>query len=196
MQAVAAEINKAMTENDVESATPSSVTDSSANSVRFNVQGLNRSWQLFQTGCALATKTKIGPSDELEKTMILDSGSSINLFCNENWLDNIKHSKTPEHLAANAGNVSVLHEGTPPNFGAVPYHPPDAVTNITSLASLSDRHRVTFDSDKDNAFLVHTPEKIVRFERHESNLCSHKPDSLNNCRREPIVLHPPRKFKS
>ena len=70
------------------------------------------------------------------------------------------------------------HEGILPNFGAVPYHP-DAVTNVMSLASLSDRCRVTFDSDKDNAFLVHAPEKIVRFERNESNLHSHKPDSLN-----------------
>ena len=88
-QAMAAEINKAMTENDAESTTPSSVTDSNFSNARFNVQGLNRSWQLFQTGCALATKTKLSLSDELEKTMILlDSGSSINLFCNENWLDN------------------------------------------------------------------------------------------------------------
>jgi len=90
--------------------------------------------------------------NDISNDMILDSGSSINLFCNQTWLQDVKHSNKTEHLATNAGDIQVQQQGTLPDYGTVPYHT-SAVTNIMSLAQLTDKYRVTFDSDVDNAFL-------------------------------------------
>ena len=36
--------------------------------------------------------------------------------------------------------------------------------NIFSFAELVDKHRITFNSSVENTFLVHQPDKIVKFE--------------------------------
>ena len=71
----------------------------------------------------------------------------------------------------------MVEEGVLPNYGTVPFRE-DAMTNLMSLARVTDRYRVTFDSAKDNAFYVHTPNKVVRFGRNDANLYTHKPTSL------------------
>ena len=43
---------------------------------------------------------------------------------------------------------------------------------------MTNKFRVTFDGANDNAFHVHTPQKIVQFARNHSNLCVHKPSKL------------------
>ena len=82
-----------------------------------------------------------------------------------------------EVLHTNAGPIQVTEQGTLPTYGTVPFME-DGVTNIMSLAKLTDRYRVTFDSAVDNAFYVHTPQKTVRFPRTESNLYAHTPSKL------------------
>ena len=89
----------------------------------------------------------------------------------------VKHSDVVEHLATNAGEIQVREQGTLPDCGTVPYHP-SAVTNVMSLAQLTDECPVTMDSRVDNAFLVHAPRKIVRFARNAANLYSHAPTAL------------------
>jgi len=41
------------------------------------------------------------------------------------------------------------------NYGDVWYHP-DAITNILSLSNVKRKYIVTYDSSKENSFLVHT----------------------------------------
>ena len=48
-----------------------------------------------------------------------------------------------------------------------------AVANILSLGVITDKYRVTMDSAKDNAFYVHTENKVVRFGRDESMVYTH-----------------------
>jgi hypothetical protein len=49
------------------------------------------------------------------------------------------------------------------NFGTV-YYDENAIANIFGLADMIKKHRVTFDSEKENAFLVHrSGEDIIRF---------------------------------
>ena len=126
-------------------------------------------WQFFSFA---ATKDK-----ELSEIMILDSGSSTNLCCNPQWLSNVKPSPAMSQLHTNAGPIKISKQGTLPGYGTVLYHE-DALTNIMSLSKMTDKYRVTFDSNKDNAFLVHTPEGIVWFGRNASGLYTHAPKSL------------------
>ena len=52
------------------------------------------------------------------------------------------------------------------------YHP-DAITNILSLSNVKRKYRVTYDSSKENSFLVHTKDKIVIFPESDSGLYAH-----------------------
>ena len=43
------------------------------------------------------------------------------------------------------------------------YYAKDTMTNIIGLADMRKKFRITYDSDKEAAFLVHTPSKIIKF---------------------------------
>ena len=113
----------------------------------------------------------------MENTMLLDSGSGIDLFCNADWLHNIRPKATPALIGTNAGSFSVNQQGDLKAYGTVPFSS-DAVTNILSLGVITDKYRVTMDSAKDNAFHVHTPEKVVRFGRDHAKVYTHIPTKL------------------
>jgi hypothetical protein len=50
-----------------------------------------------------------------------------------------------------------------PGFGKV-YYNEDAIANIFGFLDLKKKHQITYDSDKEDAFLVHMDNKIVKFE--------------------------------
>ena len=87
--------------------------------------------------------------------MVLDSGSSIDLFCNEEWLQDIKDLQDPHEVNTNAGGFKVKQEGELPNYGRLPLDK-EAMTNILSVGVMSDKYRITMDTAKENAFFVHT----------------------------------------
>jgi hypothetical protein len=39
----------------------------------------------------------------------------------------------------------------------------EAVTNIFSYVHMKDRHQITYDGSKEDAFIVHLPDKQVKF---------------------------------
>ena len=64
-----------------------------------------------------------------------------------------------------------------PKWGKVWFNK-NRIANIFSLASMIKHHRVTFDSDKEAAFLVHTPEGVIKFIMSPEGLFYH---ALNYC---------------
>ena len=50
-----------------------------------------------------------------------------------------------------------------PGFGKV-YYDEDAVANIFGFSDLKKKHRITYDSEKEDAFLVHKDNEIIKFE--------------------------------
>ena len=104
--------------------------------------------------------------------MILDSGSSVDLVCNAEWLSDTHLREVPMIIGTNAGTLQVDEQGTLNNCGTVP-HSDEAMTNVLSLGEMTDRHRVTFDSAVDNAFHVHLPDRVIRFPRNERKIYAH-----------------------
>ena len=50
------------------------------------------------------------------------------------------------------------------------------ITNIfSSYAEMADKYRINYDSDKEDAYIVHFPDKPVQFERIGMNLYVFKP---------------------
>ena len=101
--------------------------------------------------------------------ILLDSCSSVDLFCNPNMVQSIRASSSTLQLGTNAGVIRTNHKATLPKYGDVWYNN-KAITNVLSLGNVVDRYRVTFDSKQEDAFHVHTPEKLLKFRRLTANL--------------------------
>ena len=140
--------------------------------------------------------------EDLTECVIIDSGASTDLFCRKDKLQNVRKASTPVTLTTNAGTITVDEEGDYPGYGVVPVHE-DAVTNIFALAKLAKKFRVTYDSAKEDVILVHTPDGIKRFVRHNTGLYVHRPEAPSSAKmlvhvqtvEENMQFHTPREVQ-
>jgi hypothetical protein len=102
--------------------------------------------------------------EDMRNWILLDSQSSVDLFCNPELVENIQESGETLLLATNAGDLMTKMKATVPEYGEV-WFDQNAMTNVFSLASMEDKFRVTYDSSTESAFIVHTPRGPVRFTR-------------------------------
>ena len=79
-------------------------------------------------------------------------------------MEGIQKSKSTLEMATNAGMSLTNQEAIIPGFGTV-WYDEGAIANIFSFTELVDKHRIAFDSSMENTFLVHQPDKIVKFKR-------------------------------
>ena len=83
----------------------------------------------------------------------------------------------------NAGVTPSNQEATVPGFGKV-YYNKDAIANIFGLSDLKKKHQITYDSEKEDAFLVHMDNKIIKFECSPEGLYQYEVSKIysNRCR--------------
>ena len=103
-------------------------------------------------------------TEHMKDWIILDNGSTMSLFANPDLVEKIRESKNTLELHTNTGCKRNKMEADMPGFGTVWFNP-DAIANIFGFADLVDKHRITYDSAKEDAFLIHMPQKIVKFKR-------------------------------
>jgi hypothetical protein len=111
--------------------------------------------------------------DDMKDYIILDNGSSLSLFANEKLVENIRKSDTKLLLATNAGVKENDMKASVPEFGDV-WFDKDAIANIFGFAELKKKCRITYDSDKEDAFLVHTENGLIKFEASPQGLYRYK----------------------
>ena len=74
------------------------------------------------------------------------------------------------HLMTNGGILVTTHKANLPQWGEVWFNEL-AITNIISYAKMADCYRITYDSGKEDAFIVHlSNDKAVWFTRLGNNL--------------------------
>ena len=85
--------------------------------------------------------------------VLLDNQATTDICGNADLLDNVHEVTTPLHIHGITGVRIVTQQGILPGHGTVWYHPHVSV-NILSMAKLKQCYHITYDSGKENAFMV------------------------------------------
>jgi len=109
----------------------------------------------------------------MRESITLDNASTLSLFCSPDLVEDIVSTTSTSELMTNAGSRRSNQQATVPGFGQV-WFDPKAIANIFGFADLVKKHRITYDSDKEDAFLVHMPNKIVKFKSNAEGLYQYK----------------------
>ena len=101
--------------------------------------------------------------------MILDSGSSIDIFRNPQLVTDSKRSDQVLRLSTDVGSKTKQIQAVVPDYGKFWYED-KSIANIFSLNNLVKKYRVTYDSHQDGSFTVHTNIGIIQFIRNKQGL--------------------------
>jgi hypothetical protein len=91
---------------------------------------------------------------DLWEVILLDSQSTIDLFCNAALVSKTCKSPTIMRLKINGGTVVVTRKATTPGYNKDVWFSTRAITNIIDLTNLIQQYRVKYDSD-DKMCVVH-----------------------------------------
>lgn len=117
-------------------------------------------------------------ADKMHDVILLDNQSTTTLFCNPSLVQDIKPSKETMYLSTNGGILATDSVAEVPEWGQVWYNP-SAITNIFGFSDMVSKHRVTYDSEAEDAFIVHLPDKLVKFSKTSEGLYAFKPSKLS-----------------
>ena len=149
---------------------------SAASTRTYNTQ--RRAW----SGVQVCLHGRAEAAEQMREEITLDNGSTCNIFCNEELVDNVRQSDHPLRLNTNAGSLTCNEVADLPMPGvgttedALVWLERSAITNILSFAKLIDAgYWITFDSKKGDAFLIHTLDGVIKFERTPEGLYNFRP---------------------
>ena len=114
-------------------------------------------------------------SSKMKDDIILNNGSTLSIFANPELLEGIRKSKSTLEMAINAGTRFSNQEANVPGFGII-WYDEGAIANIFNFTELVDKHRITFDSSVENAFLVHQSDMTIKFECTPEGLYTYRVD--------------------
>jgi hypothetical protein len=109
---------------------------------------------------------------DLKNVTLLDSQSTVDLFCNPNLVSNVRETDKQMRLKSDGGTMLVNHEATMKGCNSEVWFSNDATTNIVALSNLIKQHQVACDS-KDQMFAVHRESECrpnMEFRMHQSGL--------------------------
>jgi hypothetical protein len=141
---------------------------------------------LEDTGLLLSpvlTQGKVKDLD-LRNVILLDSQSTLDVFCNKNLVNNItKGACDITRLKSNGGAMTLRQKAFVPGYPTQVWFSKDAITNIVSLANLRKIYVVSYYHSTDPVFVVHWEEHglpNMRFVEHPSGLHYYDPNDGKN----------------
>jgi hypothetical protein len=119
------------------------------------------------------------PFEVLKDVILLDTGSTLKAtFMNPDLVTTkIKVTRTPVSMTTNAGTKKIKVKATIPGFGST-WYDPNQIANIYGFSHMANRHQITYDSDKEDALLVHSHSGIIKFERTMDGIYVYRPTNI------------------
>ena len=116
-------------------------------------------------------------AEEIKRMELLDSQSTCHHYTHGDYVTDVKPSSSTLQMATNGGVAYATKTAVVNTFPGFPdrvwYGP--GITNVLSLALVCKHFRVTFDSAKELAFLVHTDTGIIRYAQTKEGLFARVP---------------------
>ena len=109
---------------------------------------------------------------DLRNVILLDSQSTMDLFCNRSMVQKTFKSSHVMRLHSNGGEMNISKKATMAGYHQDVWFSKNAITNIIALSNVIKQYKVTYDSD-DQAFVVHREphgKPNMEFRMHESGL--------------------------
>jgi uncharacterized protein YodC (DUF2158 family) len=131
---------------------------------------------------ALGTKTQL----DLREVILLDSQSTMDLFCNRALVKRTFRSDKSTRLKSNGGTMVVTKKAKMAGYHTDVWYDKHAITNILALSNVIKQYRVTYDSDE-QMFVVHwesANKPNMEFLMHESGLHYYDPRNTKTVRNE------------
>ena len=91
----------------------------------------------------------------LKDVILLDSQSTVSVFCIADFVSDIRKAKNPLILQSNGGSLKLNKIATFAEIAYEVWYSSRAITNILLLASIQQQYQVTYDSDSATEFVVH-----------------------------------------
>jgi hypothetical protein len=113
----------------------------------------------------------------LREIILLESQSTMDLYCNAALVSKTCKSTTHMRLKINGGTMLVTGKDHIPGYNKDVWFSTRAITNIIALSNLIQQYHVTYDSD-DNMFVVHRESQgkpHVEFRMHKCGLHYYDP---------------------
>jgi hypothetical protein len=114
---------------------------------------------------------------DLKEVLLLDSQSTMDLFCNAALVSKISKSRSNMRLKSNGCTMVVSRKAMMEGYNKTVWFSTRAITKIIALHNLIDQYRVTYDSD-DLMFVVHRESESkpnMGFKMHKSGLHYYEP---------------------
>jgi hypothetical protein len=91
---------------------------------------------------------------DLRNVILLDSQSTMDLFCNKQLVTDVTKANKKMRLQSNGGRMTATQKATMPGYKKQVWYSKDAITNIIALSNLIQQYHVMYNS-RDQIFVVH-----------------------------------------
>jgi hypothetical protein len=115
----------------------------------------------------------------LKDLILLDSDSMDTVFCNPNYVTNIRDTKELLQVLTNGGVMKSQQKCDVPHLGEC-WFKKDSITNIIAMCDMRKKFSITMDTNKAAALLVHLPNKAVKFKEWPNGLYAMNPEDLES----------------
>ncbi|MGL5934311.1 MAG: hypothetical protein ACRCZI_01660 [Cetobacterium sp.] len=95
--------------------------------------------------------------------ILLDTGSTVNVFCNERFIKHIKDADKHLEVHTNAGSFTAKQTAKLPWHDIEVWYNPQSITNVLSYAIMASNFRITYDNQVKDVFNIHTAKGIIPF---------------------------------